>query len=49
MPALKKSTDREKAVILAKLAGKAYLSSEELKASERDLGLQRKKSKYINH
>lgn len=48
MPALKKSTDREKAVILAKLAGKAYLSSEELKASERDLGLQRKKSKYIN-
>lgn len=47
MPQLKKATEHEKAEILARLAGRAYLDQEDQQDVEKQIGLQRTKSKYI--
>ena len=40
-------SESERASILAKLAGRAYLSEAELKATEKTLKMQRSKAKFI--
>ena len=48
MPSLKTATESQKAHLLASLAGRAYLNEDEQRLTEKTLGLQRTKSKYIS-
>jgi len=45
---LSESSESERAAVLAKMAGRAYLEPDELKQTENKLGMQRTKSKFIS-
>lgn len=48
MPQLKTATEHQRASLLASLAGRAYLDEDDQKNVEKQIGLQRTKSKYIS-